>query len=109
MTEVGIKPTKFPFPPREGALTTFPVEPPFDVPISSMARWWLRPVCSCGIPAYPLRLMAAERGWQVTLRQVLPRMVCRSCRRRPYEVWLVDEPTGDLGRHGATEKRLRLL
>lgn len=104
-----LKPTRFPIPPREGALEVFPEDPPWDVPIASMANWWLRPQCACGAGAYPLRLMAAEQGWDRTLQEIVPRMVCRTCGERPSAVWLVDNPVGDYGLHGAAEKRLRLL
>jgi hypothetical protein len=104
-----VKETPFPFPPLEGAETRFPEQPPWDVPINRMSNWWLRLTCECGDSHHrPLRLMSAELGWRLTLRQILPRLKCRTCGDRPSQVHLLDTPAGDTGRFGAKSQSLRL-
>lgn len=99
----------FPFPPQGGALTRFPESPPWDIPIFQMSDWWLTVRCpKCGEAHLPLRLLAARRGWRLTLRAVVPRLKCKRCDARPASVDLVDTPQGDHGRFGAKAQRLRL-
>ena len=71
-----------------------------------MSGWWLEYRSEGSVGAYPLRLLAAQRGWNVTLRQIVPRIIEK---RNPSELYLVDTPQGDEGRHGAKAKRLSLL
>lgn len=101
--------TPFPFPPIEGAEVRFPEKPPLDVEIFRISNWWLRTTCSCGDRHHPLRLMAAERGWRITLRQVVPLLKCQRCGERPSRVMLIDTPQGEGGRYGSTSNELRLL
>lgn len=97
----------FPFPPRETALTKFPDTIPWDTPISQMANWWIKTRCGGETGAYPLRLLAAERGWDLTLRDLVRRLVCEGTGERGA-LWLVDTPQGDRGRYGAKAKSLVL-
>jgi hypothetical protein len=100
--------TPFPFPPVDGAEVRFPDQPPLDVEIFRMSNWWLQITCDCGIRHTPLRLLAAERGWRVTLRQLVPKLRCKTCGQRPTSVMLEDTADGDAGRFGATKKLLPL-
>lgn len=103
-----IKETPFPYPPLEGAETIFPDTPPWDTPICRLSNWWFAMTCDCGTKHHPLRLMAAERGWRLTLRRIVPTLRCKTCGQRPTGVMLVDTPQGDGGRYGATSATLRL-
>ena len=98
----------FPLPPAEGGLNHFPEQVPWNVPIFQMSNWWLSVDCRCGEKQVPLRLLAARIGWRITLREVVPFLRCTTCRERPSNVQLVDSPTGDSGKYGATTKRLQL-
>ena len=84
--------TPFPFPPLEGAEVRFPDAPPLDVEIARMSNWWLRLTCACGDTHTPLRLLAAERGWRITLRRLVPKLRCKRCGERPASVLLEDTP-----------------
>lgn len=100
-----------PLPPEREAYEPFPEQIPWDTPISELSNWWLLLTCQCmgsGHSAYPLRLMAARVGWDMTLRMVVPRLRCEKCGERPAEIWFVDDAAGDTGRFGAKTKRLRL-
>ncbi len=98
----------FPLPPAEGGIEQFPEHVPWGVPIFQMSNWWLTVNCICGEKQVPLRLLAARIGWRITLREVVPFLRCATCRERPSNVQLVDNPTGDNGRFGAKTKRLQL-
>jgi hypothetical protein len=84
----------------------FPTEIPWDRPISEMSGWWLEYRTGNNVGAYPLRLLAAQRGWNVTLRQIVPRIIAK---RNPDELYLVDTPQGEGGRYGAKALGLSLL
>lgn len=103
-----VTPTPFPFPPLEGGEVRFPESPPLGVEIFRMSNWWLRITCPCGDRSTPLRLLAAERGWRVTLRDLVPKLRCSTCGQRPSSVHLEDTAAGEAGRHGARVKSLRL-
>ena len=100
--------TPFPLPPTEGGLETFPERVPWGTPIFEMSNWWLTVNCRCGEKQVPLRLLAAKIGWRITLREIVPFLRCSTCRERPSNVQLVDDPSGDTGRFGAKVKRLQL-
>lgn len=102
--------TPFPIPPDGDAFVRFPDKTPWEAAIWTLP-WWLQITCSCrlGSVQQPLRLMSAQIGWRVTLRQIVPRLRCKHCGNRPREVWLVDSPRGDEARPGAKEIRHRLL
>lgn len=100
--------TPFPMPPIEGAIEQFPDRVPWNTPIFQMSNWWLSVACQCGEKHVPLRLMAAKIGWRITLREMVPFLRCSTCRQRPRNVQLVDNPGGDVGRFGSKTKRLQL-
>lgn len=69
------KPTRYGFPPDRPAFEPFPTEIPWDTPIHEISGWWLNIEADDGSSIRtPLRLMAAEHGWKLTLRQILPRL-----------------------------------
>lgn len=71
----------------------FPTVPPLTAPLVELASWWLELRCGCGhLAYYPLRLLAAERGWQTALGEVLPRLRCGQCHGEPATVDLVASP-----------------
>lgn len=100
--------TKFGYPPDAPAV--YPIEPPWDVHLYLLAGLWLEGHCTCGRRLYPLRLMAAERGWKSTLRQIVPRLRCRICQGRPERLTLLDNPAmgaaGQIGGGARWELRL---
>jgi hypothetical protein len=98
----------FPMPPVDGALDVFPDRVPWTTPIFQMSNWWLSVTCQCGQKHVPLRLLSARIGWRITLREIVPFLRCATCRQRPSNVQLVDQPLGDTGRFGARVKRLQL-
>lgn len=88
--------TRYGFPPERDPFEPFPAEVPWATPICEL-QWWLdvrifEPYWSARLP---LRLLAAEHGWQLTLRQVLPRL--RHDGRAPDQIILV--------KHGGLEFR----
>lgn len=101
--------TRYGYPPERPPFEAFPAEIPLDTPISELG-WWLGLKCTtCDARGYyPLRLMAANIGWDRTLRQIVPNLKCKSCGSRPAEVWLHQDAGGDHGRFGAKDSRLRL-
>lgn len=46
-------------------------------------------------------------SWRITLREIVPFLRCATCRQRPTNVQLVDDPSGDNGQFGAKMKRLQ--
>lgn len=80
-------------PTREEALST---------PFAELEGYWLEIRCACGVHTYyPCRLLAKERGG--CARDVLGKLRCRNCRRRPDSVALTDDATG--GVPGITGER----
>lgn len=101
--------TPFPLPPLGAPCTPFPDSAPWDEPIWKLP-WWLSIKCDCGGGVhYPLRLMSAQIGWRLTLRQVVARLRCKMCGGRPSSVVLVDGLGGDTGRYGSKDKKLTLV
>jgi hypothetical protein len=81
----------FPFPDPASFDPVFPDAPPWESPIWRLSAWWLDIYCDCGHHvAYPLRLLSAERGWDVKLRDVVERATCSKCGRRPERIDLVE-------------------
>lgn len=102
--------TKYPCPPERDIWEPFPATVPWDTPIVELTNWWISMRCShCAYhhTDMPIRLLAARRGWNLTLRQIVPRIVCEKCRHRPQELQLVDTASGDAG--GRRMKVLDLL
>jgi len=97
-------------PPIPDPAPPFPVEPPLDVALYKLAAWWVEARCSCGHVAFlPLRRMAAERGWNTPLGEVLLRLRCARCQARPAALDLVASPSdGAVGSPGATRRRVML-
>jgi hypothetical protein len=83
-------------PPRPDRPPPFPssVTAALDAGLASLSCWWL--ICRCGgcgaQTDVPLRLLAAKRGWNTPLRQVVPRLSCQACKARPSTVRLVANP-----------------
>lgn len=97
------------FPPLPHERSQFPTVPPLDSGLAELSSFWLEIRCACGASAaYPLRLLAAERGWTTPLSKVLLRLRCRACRSTPRLVELVDDPTGGRQRRPG-EKPVRRL
>jgi hypothetical protein len=102
--------TRFGLPPVGAAFASFPSEPPLDVPLAELARWWLEIQCSCGkMVQLPLRRLAADLGWAMTLGSALPRLKCRRCGKAPKLVRIVNDPGGEAGRAGAKVIAHRLV
>ncbi len=102
--------SRFGFPEPIPAFTSFPEDVPWDVPIHKLAGWWLEVQCPTHfVAAMPLRLLAANAGWNRTLRDVVPRLKCKLCGAAPIKVDFVSYPGGDTGRQGAKTQRHALL
>lgn len=103
-------PHRFPFPPARDPFEAFPTSVPWDTPIAEISSRWLELRCAACDKAtmYPLRLMAAERGWELTLRTIVPRLRCQGCGAKPTTLQLVEDGGGEHGR-GRTIGRLDLL
>jgi hypothetical protein len=78
--------TRFGYPPEGNSFEPFPQAVPWDKSISELTNWWLAVDCCRGTVRMPLRLMAAERGWQLTLREVVRHLRCSQCGQRPKTV-----------------------
>ena len=46
-------------------------------------------------------------SWRITLREIVPFLRCATCRQRPTNVQLLDDPSGDNGQFGAKMERLQ--
>ena len=80
-------------PPIPDVKPPFPTEPPLTVALADLAPWWLELRCGCGhLAYYPLRLLAAERGWRTPLGDVLPRLRCAHVTASPRPSTLVASP-----------------
>jgi len=96
-------PTRYPLPP-EDISGVLPPTIPWDTPIAELSSCWLAISCDCGTSSLlPLRLMAAQRGWKLTLRSIVPRLRCKQCGGRPGRVVLTVTPAGDGGMHRGGE------
>ena len=83
---------------------------PWDTPISELSDLWLLKDCArCGEEKVPLRLVASERGWRLTLRIIVPRLRCIRCGNPLRRARLTDDPGGTEGRHGARPRLLDLM
>lgn len=95
--------TRYPLPPERDPFEPFPDTIPWNTPISEL-QWWLEIGCSCGETVkYPLRLMAAEQGWKLTLSAIVPRLRCSRCNSRPETVRLDEDGTGQAIRSRTTK------
>lgn len=65
--------TRYGLPPAGDPFEPFPSEIPWDVPLSRM-HWWLEIEQGSWSMRIGLRMLAAKHGWQLTLRDVLPRL-----------------------------------
>jgi hypothetical protein len=99
------------FPPERDR--DLPEAVPWDRPIHELTGLWLVIRCGgCGGGTeVPLRLMAAEHGWNLTLRTIVPKLRCRveSCRARPSKVELVKNPADQGFKVGRPQRALNLL
>jgi hypothetical protein len=105
---------RFPLPSERNPFEPFPDAVPWDMPISELSKWWLHLQCGrCEHTTYiPLRLLAAQRGWFVTLRQIVPRLRCSrlGCDHAPPTLCRLDQDaSGVNGRAGFVPKSLDLL
>jgi hypothetical protein len=90
---VRLRETERKAPPVPEVKPSFPVEPPLAVALADLAAWWLGLRCGFGhLAYYPLRLLAAERGWQTPLGDALPRLRCAQCGSEPVTIDLVASP-----------------
>lgn len=54
---------------------------------------WLRVQCICGRTTdYPLKMLARDHGEDSLLQDLVPRLRCTSCERRPATVTLIESP-----------------
>jgi hypothetical protein len=80
-------------PPIPDVKPPFPTEPPLTLALADLAPWWLELRCGCGhLTYYPLRLLAAERGWRTPLGETLPRLRCARCHAKPATIDLLASP-----------------
>jgi hypothetical protein len=96
-------------PPERDPFEPFPAEIPWDTPISDISSWWLQIDSSTGSTTlYPLRLMAARKGWNLTLRTILPLLRDKKTNGPPTRVVLLAR--GDVVfRKGQAEGKYHLL
>jgi hypothetical protein len=100
-------PSKYGFPPLRD--TTLPDSVPWNTPISELSGLWLLKDCpDCGEAKVPLRKIAADRGWKLTLRTIVPRLRCGQCGNPLRSARLTDDAAGTDGRHGARPRYLDL-
>lgn len=98
--------TKYGLPPDQPAPR--PLTPPWDFELQALTGLWLETKCDCGRRLYPLRLMAANLGWRRTLRQVMPRLRCKECGKRPWVPMLIEDPAAETPGRGDTGRRWQL-
>lgn len=70
-----------------------PAEVPWDTHIHLLSGLSIARTCSaCNTVGggYPIRLLAAELGWFLTLREIVPRLKCKGCGRRLTRLELAD-------------------
>lgn len=100
--------TRFPFPPI--VERPFPDELVLYEHLAELSGWWLAVRCDCegrDVCYLPLRLLAADHGWQVKLETVAGRLRCQRCGGAPASIELVEDAAGSSGRHNTREpKRL---
>lgn len=99
--------TRYGFPPQRDPYEPFPREIPWDTPISDISGFWLHIEGAKSTTEYPLRLMAAQRGWNVTLREIVPRL--KDEHGPPLRVLLTDNGTVDFRRSRKPEGRFLVL
>jgi hypothetical protein len=99
--------TRYGLPPERAPFEPFPAEIPWDTPISDLSSWWLEIRAGDVTSRYPLRLMAAEQGWQVTLREIVPRLRSAS-NGRPESILLLKRGDLDIGKSENAGKWLTL-
>ncbi|WP_157955719.1 MULTISPECIES: hypothetical protein [Devosia] len=100
----------FPYPDIPNPMPPFPAAPPMEATAAELAGWWLEVGCSCGAGGrklLPFRMLAAQRGWDTTLRSIVSRLRCNDCGARPKVLAVVESASGGPGRHNASDpKRL---
>ena len=64
-----------------------------------MGEAWLALTCCKGMTYVPIKLLAGAAHPKARLRDVLPRLRCNTCRDRPAEVALIENPSA-LGQGG---------
>lgn len=95
--------------PPEPASYLLPTAVPWDDALCDHAPLWLEGKCTCGRRLYPLGFMAAHLGWRHSLRDVVPRLRCKTCEERPCGWALIADPAdGATGRIGGGGKGWRL-
>lgn len=101
--------TKFGMPPLGDPFQPFPAEIPWDMPISEMTNWWLEINSGQKTVRYPLRKMAGERGWQRTLREILPQLRDKDTGSAPDSVYLIASGGFEFRRSRDTEGHYHVL
>lgn len=88
--------TRYGFPPEPPSPASLPAAVPWDSEIQQLSGLWIKHGCACGhVGISPLRRMAADHGWRLTLHQVVTRYRCSKCGSKSPEVLvLLDTPTG---------------
>jgi hypothetical protein len=81
--------TRYGLPPPPDPWAKFPTEIPWDRPLAELNSLWLDIRAEGLTTKYPLRLMAAEQGWQVTLREAVDRLRSKQTGAAPDRVLLV--------------------
>jgi hypothetical protein len=85
-----------------------PAEVPWDAPIHTLSGFWLETRCSCGHGFKPFRWLAANLGWNLTLRQIVDSGVCEKCRERYSSLHLVARADYQDKLHGGAQRALVL-
>lgn len=61
--------------------------------LDTIATWWIKVGCACGrSAAVPVKLLIQRHGAGVRPADLVARMKCSACDKRPIEVALVDDP-----------------
>jgi hypothetical protein len=70
-------------------------EDALELRLGELPGLWLEIHCACGVSTFsPCRRLAQERGARTRIGDVLSRLRCRACGRRPTRVALTDDATG---------------
>lgn len=101
-------PTPYPLPELPDS-PHLPAEVPWDTGIAELSGLWLCLECCRGTTFYPLRLMAAKQGWNITLREIVPRLKCKHCGASPATVSLTDSASGRAAPSDTERRRVGLV
>jgi hypothetical protein len=72
-------------------------------PLRELLAYWLELRCDPArctkVVCAPLRMLAAKRGGQLRLQDVIARLRCEQCGERPVNASITDSPIGAGGHH----------